>query len=305
MTHSRCNRKRYTQGVALVLVLWIIVLLSVVGISHSRNVRLDMQIARHYVESAKVRALAESGLNRAIYELFNNNEQVRWAFNGQLYELNMPEGVVQVKIRNTAGLVDINTAGPDVLETLFSGVQIDQEQRSLIVDSILDWKDSDDLRRLNGAEDADYKSEGYDYGTPDRAFFSIGELRYVMGMNSEIYNIIAPYITVFSGRSTVNNVFAPLELSILFEGIEDTFLDSKNDDSSLMTTIDQEQLPNDMMEPELLPSSLSQGNLSKVFHISVWATVTSGAMAGLEVDVDTTQSADSVYKILSWQESSQ
>lgn len=291
----RHERLRDSNGVALVLVLWIIVLLSVIGVSHSRNVRLDMQIARHHVESAKARALAEAGLNRAIYELFNNNEHDRWAFNGQAYLLTLSEGEAQVMIRNTAGLVDINSATPDVLDTLFSGAQLDQSGRSALVDAILDWKDSDDLKRLNGAEDADYKSQGFDYGPSNRPFFSIGELRYVMGMNASIYNTVAPYITVFSGQSTINNDLAAKELAILFGGTDSTLMDSKiNKELALNTELEEQ-----------IPSNIIQGNASKVFHISVWATVMSGAMAGLEVDVDTTQRLDDVYTILAWQESSQ
>ena len=285
------------KGVALVLVLWIIVLLSVIGISHSRNVRLDMQIARHNVEHAKAMALAETGVSRAIYELFNNNEETRWLFNGQVYQMSMPEGEVQIMIRNTAGLVDINTATPAVLETLFSGVQIDQDERSALVDAIMDWKDSDDLKRLNGAEDADYKQKGLDYGTPDRPFFSIGELRYVIGMNTAIYNTISPYITVFSGQSSINQSFAPEELSNLFSGAEGITLGSKLENNI--------QMPIDNMQQDQLPTDLVPGDTTKVFHISTWATVSSGAVAGLEVDVDTTQRSGDVYTILSWQESSQ
>jgi general secretion pathway protein K len=297
--------------VALVLVLWIIVLLSVIGISHSRNVRLDMQVARHHVEHAKARALAETGVNRAIYELFNNDEETRWLFNGQLYQMSMPEGEVQIMIRNTAGLVDINTATPAVLETLFSGVKIDKYERSALVDAIMDWKDSDDLKRLNGAEDSDYKREGLDYGTPDRPFFSIGELRYVMGMTTAIYNTISPYITVFSGQSTITQSFAPDELNNLFSGAEDVTLGSKLNENIQMPAdnMAQEPLPADLMPgnmtQEPLTADLMQGDTSNVFHISTWATVGSGAVAGLEVDVDTAQRSGDVYTILSWQESSQ
>jgi general secretion pathway protein K len=256
-----------------------------------------MQIARHHVENAKARALAETGVNRAIYELFNKNEETRWLFNGQVYQMSLPEGEVQIMIRNTAGLVDINAATPDVLETLFSGVQIDQQERSALVDAIMDWKDADDLKRLNGAEDRDYEAEGLEYGTPDQPFFSIGELRYVLGMDTSIYNTVAPYITIFSGQSKINQSFAPEELSTLFDGTEEITLDS-----NLNEKIRQ---PLDEMQQEQQPPDFIEGSASNTFHISTWATVLSGAMAGLEVDVSTSQRSGDVYNILSWQESSQ
>jgi general secretion pathway protein K len=315
--HIALSHRKYKtnhQGVALVIVLWIIVLLSVIGISHSRNVRIDMQMARHYVEKAKARALAESGVSRAIYELFNNDSETIWSFNGQLYELNFPAGQTKIMIRNTAGLVDINSATFETLETLLNGIDLDREQRISLLDAILDWKDADDLKRLNGAEDVDYRSKEYEYRTPDRDFMSIGELRYVMGMNNSIYNTLSPYITIYSGQKTISHEYAPKELSILFGGniyeinepLDKPFdLNNgnilKSDSISQLTAIEEEQ----ENEESVTTTGFRQGKSRGVYHISVWSTTLSGASAGLEVDVDTTQKSDKKYTILSWHESSQ
>lgn len=285
------------RGVALVLVLWIVVLLSVIGVSHSRNVRIDMQIARYHLDNAKARALAEAGLSRAIMELFNTDDLTRWPLNGVLSYLDFDDGVVQVMIRNTSGLVDINTASPALLEKLLSLVDIDDIKRQELVDAIMDWRDSDDLTRLNGAEDAEYKIERLTYTTPDHRFFSISELRYVLGMETDIYNALAPFITVFSGMNIVNQSYAPIELASFFSNdINQMFGDEGLDMSYLEAEDGSEQdIQNNML----------QGRVSKVFHISVWATANGGASAGLEVDVDTTRKGNKHYSIISWQESSQ
>ena len=295
--YQRFSGYKNNQGVALVLVLWIVVLLSVIGVSHSRNVRIDMQIARYHLENAKARALAEAGLSRAVMELFNKDDSTRWPFNGELSYLDFDDGVVQVMIRNTSGLVDINTASADLLEKLLSLIDTDETKRQELVDAILDWRDSDDLRRLNGAEDAEYKTEGLSYGTPDRRFFSIAELRYVLGMETSIYNTLAPFITVFSGVNFVNQSYAPIELASLFSNnISQMFGDEELDMSFVEEDDDSDQdLQNNML----------RGNVSKVFHISVWATANGGAGAGLEIDVDTTRKGNKHYSIISWQESSQ
>lgn len=290
------NYKKNT-GVALVLVLWIVVLLSVIGVSHSRNVRIDMQIARHHLDNAKARALADAGVNRAIMELFNTDDETRWPYNGDLSYMDFDDGVVQIMIRNTAGLVDINTASSSLLEKLLSLVDMEDAKRMELVDAILDWRDSDDLKHLNGAEDAEYKIEKLAYGTPDQRFFSIGELRYVLGMETNIYNALSPYITVFSGLNLVNQNYAPIELASLF-----------NNDMGQMSGADEPDInygdEGDDSEQAPINNAL-QGQLSKVFHISVWATVSGGASSGLEVDVDTTRNGNKHYSIVSWHESSQ
>ena len=206
-------------------------------------------------------------------------------------------GVVKVMIRNTAGLVDINTASPDTLKKLIALVDLESTKQQELVDAILDWRDTGDLRRLNGAEDAEYKQAGLPYGTPDQPFFSIGELRYVLGMDTDIYNALSPYITVYSGLSAINQNFAPVELASLSGTTGDqTFQD-------VAPVIQYSE--NGTMGSTASPGTMLQGMASKVFHISVWATAESGASAGLEVDVDTTGKGNKHYSIVSWQESSQ
>ncbi len=294
LQHHLSNNMTHNRGVALVLVLWIVVLLSVIGVSHSRNVRIDMQIARHHIDNASVKAMAEAGVNRAIIELFNKDDATRWPYNGEIQIMDYDGGVVQIMIRNTAGLVDLNTASSPLLEALFSVTDIETTKRAELVDAIMDWRDSDDLKRLHGAEDAEYKMERLDYGTPDRRFYSIGELRYVLGMNTNIYNAISPFITVYSGSNTVNKNFAPIELASLFTNSSDQAI------NDVSISIDEEE---DDRQGSQRPAL--QGNMSKVFHISVWATAQGGASAGLEVDVDTTRKGNNHFSIISWQESSQ
>ena len=45
---------------------------------------------------------------------------------------------------------------------------LDEQDRDIIVDSILDWRDADDLYRLNGAENEYYESLTYPYGTKNK-----------------------------------------------------------------------------------------------------------------------------------------
>ncbi len=95
----------------------------------------------------------------------------------------------------------------------------------------------------------------------------------------------------------MNQNYAPIELAPLFSNnIDQMFGD---DESDAMFVEDPEEID------EGLQDNILQGNVSKVFHISVWATASGGASAGLEVDVDTTRKSDKHFSIISWQESSQ
>ena len=60
------------------------------------------------------------------------------------------------------------------------------------MDAIADFRDPDDLRRLNGAEDADYQSAGLKHGAKDGPFKAIEELQQVLGVDHDLYKVARP-----------------------------------------------------------------------------------------------------------------
>ena len=298
MPYFRDNRglgRRGSQaGVALVFALWLIVLLSMIGGSHARNVRLDTRLAANYVNTAKAKLLAEAGVSRAVLEIFVANSAQQWRFDGTVYRLESAEGTLHIMIRNAEGLVDLNAASPQVLAALMRTLGLDTELQDSLVDVILDWRDKDDLRRLHGAEDRDYRFAGLTYGTPDRAFVMLDELRYVLGMEADLFERLRPFLTLYSGKSSINPQYAPPQLLYVLDGgeIDDTGEQVGLDDL-LGTEVDPDVTP---LDP-LVGSATSQ-----VFHITVAAETTSGAAAALEVVVDTTSADGAPYSILSWRE---
>lgn len=281
------------RGVALVFALWLVVLLSMIGGSHARNVRLDTKLASNHVGSAKAKLLAESGVSRAILELFVANSALQWRFDGTEYQIESTLGKLRIRIRSAEGLVDLNAASSQVLAALLRTQQIDEETQVSLLDAILDWRDKDDLRRLHGAEDRDYRFAGLPYGTPDRAFAMLDELRYVLGMGPDLFEKIRPYLTLYSGKSGVNPQFAPAELLSALDGgaVDATGGLEGQDDAEL-----------DVDPEDALSGSLVNTAVRGVFHITVEAEATNGAAAALEVVVNTASAKGMPYSILSWRE---
>ena len=60
LTGSAAGASRQ-RGIALVVVLWLVVLITVIGSSHARNTRIETSLAFNHVGSAQARALAEMG----------------------------------------------------------------------------------------------------------------------------------------------------------------------------------------------------------------------------------------------------
>ncbi len=58
---------RGQRGLALVVVLWVLVLLSLIAASFTKTTRTEVNITRNLIDNAKAEALADAGVYRAIY----------------------------------------------------------------------------------------------------------------------------------------------------------------------------------------------------------------------------------------------
>src|SRR5690606_32216328 len=58
-------------------------------------------------------------------------------------------------------------------------------------------------------EDPDYAAAGRAYGAKDAVVESVAEVEQVLGMVPDLYARVAPYLTVYSGRTQPDTTFAP------------------------------------------------------------------------------------------------
>ncbi|MES1198609.1 MAG: hypothetical protein ABUS48_01355 [Pseudomonadota bacterium] len=110
--------------------------------------------------------------------------------------------------QDAAGLVDINAASPEHLASLLVALHIDPDQAVELADRVADWRDSDDLKRLHGAEAQDYIAA---HLPPPRnaPFVTESELRAVLGFTPALVDCVAPYLTTYSGADDLDPGAAP------------------------------------------------------------------------------------------------
>jgi general secretion pathway protein K len=205
---------------ALVLVLWLVVFLSVLATGHARNAHAEAQLTSMYIGTAKARALAEAGANLAILDLLLPSVSRQWPVDGTVRSVELDGNDLTIAIRDATGLVDLNVASPALFSTLIQAANVDDATAQEIVDAILDWRDADDLTHLNGAEDDAYRASGLAWSARDGEFTSVEELLYVKGMTRSIFDTVAPYLTVYSGSSSVDLEYAPPALVSMLTGQE-------------------------------------------------------------------------------------
>jgi general secretion pathway protein K len=208
------------RGVALVLVLWVSILLTVIASSFIMERRSEMLIVRNSVSMARAAAAADAGVQRGLLDAFrNDNSPDIWRRDGQSHDWSFDGVPVRVEMRDESAKIDVNTASDALLRGLFLSVGVPEEEVTKLLDAILDWRDPDTLKRANGAEEGDYRAAGLTYRPANAAFQAIEEIQLVLGMRPDIYRRIAPMITVYSRQTGVNASVATREVLLAIPGV--------------------------------------------------------------------------------------
>ena len=219
---------RSCRGVALVVVVWILALLSVIAGSLVFSTRSDLLIAANAVSSARGEAIADAGVHKAIYELMTaqNNDPMRWQGNGQVHMWEFDGAKVLIRIADESARIDINTASGPLMKGLFLSAGLADEEAATLADAIMDWRDPDDLRHPHGAEKEDYAAAGLGYGPANARFETLDELQQVLGMSEAIYRAVEPALTVHSGQTGVNSQIASRQVLLSAPGATPEMVDA-------------------------------------------------------------------------------
>jgi general secretion pathway protein K len=290
------NSTSKQSGVVLVIVLWMLSLLIVLATGYSHMVRTEIGLTANLVHYSQAKAIAEAGVWQTVIELLKPRVEQKWKTNGTMYSFVFKQGIVNLNIIDEAGKISLNTGSPELIHGLIDSIDLPEEDGQALLQSIMDWRDKDDLVRNYGAEDDDYLQNNYNYNAKDGPFNSLDELQLVMGMSIETYNKLKPALTVHSHQSGINLDSAPKEVLLAIPGISETeveeFLLARAD-------INNTQLPDTLIEID--SKYLSRSN-ERIFTIRSEGII-GKTHARLSVVVLMKKYLGKPYAILSWQES--
>jgi len=199
-------------GFVLVMVLWLIALLTIIALGLAYNSRQAVQGASGITGAVQARYLAEGGVQLALMNLLAREPQDRLLGDGETLDINLPGGAVALTVTDEAGKFDLNTASAEMMSRLFVSFDLAPADADALADALVDYRDEDDLKGLNGAEDPDYEAAGLPWEAKDSAFTDIEELQRVFGMPPWLYRAVLPYVTIYSQARGVNPEVAPLQV---------------------------------------------------------------------------------------------
>jgi len=236
-----------SQGIALLMVLWVLAILMVVVFSFSYMGRTENLAVLSFREGVEKKFLAEAGVERGITEIFYRNMYKNqavvlegtevWKTDGTPNKVQTANGYFTVSMMDETGKIDINTLTDTsgiILKNLLTNSGVPEENAETIVDSILDWKDKTGgvMHRLHGAGDDYYMSLPNPYKAKHDNFDTLEELLLVKGMTYELLygdgkkKGVIDFLTVYSKSPIINVMAAPKEVLSAIPGITPEIADS-------------------------------------------------------------------------------
>ncbi len=216
--HTGCSRQ---CGMALMLVLWVLAVLTIMGGAFALSTRRALEQTQYEQVAAQSVALADGGVHYAMFMLTHPDPMQRWRSDGTVYPLRLPAGDLRIQIHDEGARMDINAMQEPTLRAFFASVFGDDALAARLTDTVLDWRDPDSLRRMQGAEIEDYRAAGRMPGPQNRPFLMPEELAGVLGMTPDIFLRLESLITVWSGQDGIDPTKASAEmLRVLFRGDE-------------------------------------------------------------------------------------
>ena len=204
-------------GFTLVTVIWVVGLLALIVTAFLVTTRTQVHIAANAERNAEALAMAEAGINLAILDLVSEKGAPitahRFPTDGTPVQCARGrEAALAIAVSDEGGKIDLNAASIQLIERALAGLGLDRTAASRIAESIADFRDPDDLRRLNGAEKDEYRRAGLGRGPKDGPFDAIEELGQVLGMTPELAERLGPLVTVYSGSQGIDPAVAPMTL---------------------------------------------------------------------------------------------
>lgn len=240
----RAGRLRGQRGVALILVLWTFAAVAVLAAEFARAMHDEAASTRNFKESEQARMIGIAGINEVVLALraarhnrdddevvdeesapadpvrslaHGDGQWVESTFQGHRYE---------VRVIDESGKLSLNKIDQPMLIQIFDNLEIDDDQAEIIADSIVDWRDEDDLHQTNGAENEYYEGLDRPYRCKNAYFESIDELMLVRGVTRDIYYGhdgipgLKDIFSVFSKVKTINLDSVPPAVMIAITGMD-------------------------------------------------------------------------------------
>jgi general secretion pathway protein K len=247
------------EGFVLVLVLWALALMSVIAMTAMTATRSEIRTRAAITRNAEFALLADGFVKLSAWQLTNRRAATTLLqVDGTPRVCHHNDTAIEVRVTDAGGLVDLNAASGDLLERVLRSAGASATVATALSAQIQDYRDSDEIETVDGAETPTYLRAGRRYGAKNGLFDSVEELDQILAMTPDLLASLRPLVTVDSRIPSVDPSVAP-------EGVLRAL-------AGQVLPVGLEQAgPTSLRDPNLYPQHLLAHTSSRAFHIEVTA----------------------------------
>ena len=235
-----CRKNNSEEGIVLIVVLIAIAILTTLVVDLMYFTQVDAQISSNYKEDVQAEYIARSGVNVVAGTMKNNSleelENIVSTYNGNesnskgYWSINVPNfpvglGMVSLHVVDERSKINLNALVnqnsnivdqqvKEELIELFELLDVDSSKYERFISSLINWTDTDlegsiNDQEVSGANGDFYRSLDRPYYIKDGPLDSLEEIKLIDGMDSDLFNIIKDYVTVYPAGKQINFSTAP------------------------------------------------------------------------------------------------
>ena len=233
-------RRDDEQGVALLLALLILTLLTALILEFDAEARREYRDAAAFRDNFKARTLTRAAVQAAravLQQDFLKDKMAGEAYDAPTDLWAMPiknyaigDGVLNAQIEDESGKLNLNELAANSGDELQRKTKIQRFKRLFellqlnpdLVEALVDWVDQDETQEPAGAESLYYQSQRPPYRAANAPLTGFGDLRLVKGFTPDIIDRLSRYATIFpaGGGALVNlNTADPIVIQSLDSAI--------------------------------------------------------------------------------------
>ena len=205
----RLTSKRKRGGIALVIVMISIFVLTILAAGFAYSMKVETRLAMHANNESELQWLGRSGVEWAKWilaqqlmintEPYDSRDQIWAGGAGGMGTSNSPLANLPDEIKLGAGVIkrprivdleskwNINTCGEMILTRALLNMGVEGSESTAVVNSILDWIDRDEQTRIEGAESEVYENFEPPYSAKNGPIDDISELLFIRGVTEQMY----------------------------------------------------------------------------------------------------------------------
>lgn len=191
-----------SRGMILLVVLWIVAMMSVVVVALSAYAQKNLSLARLEADRLRTEMTLHAGVDVGVAFVLSINAEDRVLLDGSPSTVNIGDGrIVEVAVMDAAGLVDINRANFELINSLGFRLGLSKESIAATTEAIAR------LRTVSKTEDGTDNSR--ERKSPPAVFVNARQLYGVPGIDRSVVDRLLPYLSLYSIDGKINPMAAP------------------------------------------------------------------------------------------------